>query len=87
MLLRRLINIFPKIYNPKKNDPGREWPPRISRVIQSHPSEYPTFSNVLIHVNGARIDKIKLKDGREIAQLIFDHKDKNFNLSVIDGQH
>ena len=49
----RLDEFFRDIYEPKKFEPGREWPPKISRVIGFERSEYPTFSNVLLHVNGA----------------------------------
>jgi hypothetical protein len=46
---------FEPIYEPRALEPGREWPPRISRVVNYERSEFPIFSNVLIHVNGATI--------------------------------
>jgi hypothetical protein len=82
----RLDEFFRDIYEPKKFEPGREWPPKISRVIGFERSEYPTFSNVLLHVNGAEVEPIK--DGAEgAAHLIFDEGDKNLHFAVIDGQH
>ena len=49
-------------------------------------SEYPTFSNVLLHVNGAEVKPINnQKDGA--ATLIFDETNKDLHFSVIDGQH
>lgn len=64
-------------------EPGREWPPRVSRVVGFERSEFPTFSNVLLHVNGAEVKP--LEGGA--ANLIFDASDKNLHFSVIDGQH
>lgn len=78
---------FRKIYEPKKSEPGREWPPRISKVIGFERSDFPTFSNILLHVNGARIEEIKIGDEKGAAHLIIDEKSKELNLSVIDGQH
>src|SRR6266446_4708887 len=46
---------FRPIYEPKKSDPGRQWPPKVPRVVGFEPSQFPTFSNVLLHVNGAVI--------------------------------
>ena len=51
----RLDKCFRDIYEPKKNEPCREWPPRVPNVITPMKSEFPTFSNVLLHVNGATI--------------------------------
>ena len=46
----------------------------------------PTFSNVLLHVNGAKVRPLpKTDDGA--AKLVFDEKDPELNFSVIDGQH
>ena len=51
----RLQEFFSAIYEPKASEPGRTWPPRVPRIIAFDRSEYPLFSNVLIHVNGAKI--------------------------------
>lgn len=83
----RLNRYFKDVYQPKKNEPGREWPPRVNRVIGFQRSEFPTFSNVLLHVNGAKIEEIKLRNEPGAANLIFDQNDKNLNFQVIDGQH
>jgi len=84
----KIDKFFKGIYEPKKNEPGRQWPPKVSRVISSQKSEFPTFSNVLIHVNGAKIIDVELPDGEEgAANLVFDQDDPNLNFSVIDGQH
>jgi DGQHR domain-containing protein len=99
LLQRELIDVpeqlniwFGPIYDPRKFEPGRQWPPKVSRVIGFERSGYPTFSNVLLHVNGAKIEPIQ-KDGapdgklNEAATLVFDEHDKKLNFSVIDGQH
>jgi DGQHR domain-containing protein len=80
---QRLDKYFRSIYEPTALEPGREWPPRVSKIIGFEPSEYPVFSSVLLHVNGAKLKP--LKDGA--AKLIFDAGDKKLNFSVIDGQH
>ena len=76
---------FRKIYEPHKYDPGRQWPPRISNVIQFERSEYPTFSNVLVHVNGAKLSPIEGSENRA-GDLVL-HSSKSLHVSVIDGQH
>lgn len=81
----RLNKYFKEFYQSKKNEIGREWPPRVGRVINFQRSEYPTFSNVLIHVNGAIIKE--LKEAKGAAKLFFDEEDRDLNFSVIDGQH
>ena len=82
----RLNEFFRDIYQPTKLEPGREWPPRIPKVIRFERSEYPTFSNVLLHVNGAEVQPID--GGAEgAANLVFDETDKDLHFSVIDGQH
>jgi len=85
----RLDEFFSKIYEPRKLEPGREWPPKVPQVVGYERSEYPTFSNVLLHVNGAEIEPIagttSGSDGA--ANLVFDESDKNLHFSVIDGQH
>ncbi len=88
----KLDNFFREIYEPKKNEPGREWPPKISRVIGFEPSEFPMFSNVLLHVNGAEIEELTIsdvhaRDERGAAHLIFDENSPELNFQVIDGQH
>lgn len=89
----RLNDYFSDIYGPKKNERGREWPPKVSRVIGYERSEYPTFSNVLLHVNGATLENVKLRQKfdqggpSKAASLIFDEDDKDLNFTVIDGQH
>ena len=53
-------------------------------------SAYPTFSNVLLHVNGARIEGLPSHTATvqgETAKLVFDENDAGLNFSVIDGQH
>lgn len=82
----RLDEYFREIYDPTQLEPGREWPPKVPRVVGFVRSEYPTFSNVLLHVNGATVTELtgKLQDA---AELKFDENDKDLNFSVIDGQH
>lgn len=82
----KLDKYFRKIYEPKKMEPGREWPPKVSKVIGFERSEYPIFSNVLLHVNGATIEPIN-KGEEEAAKLVFDENNKNLRFTVIDGQH
>jgi DGQHR domain-containing protein len=82
----KLDQVFADIYEPKKNEPGRQWPPKIPKVVGYQRSEFPTFSNVLIHVNGAKIEAIPdLQAGA--ATLVFDESNHDLNFSVIDGQH
>lgn len=85
----RLNKYFGPIYEPKKNEPGRQWPPKITKVIGFQRSVFPTFSNVLIHVNGAKLEEITIAGKKEPngATLVFDEIDPNLNFSVIDGQH
>lgn len=47
-----LDEVFGPIYHPKKNDPGREWPPQIKGTVKFARSSFPFFTNVLVHVNG-----------------------------------
>src|SRR2546425_6226153 len=56
---QKIDRYFSEIYEPSKNEPGREWPPRIGSVIGYQRSEFPTFSNVLLHVNGAKLEEPK----------------------------
>ena len=88
----KLDACFRNIYEPKKLEPGREWPPRVPRVIKFERSEYPTFSNVLLHVNGATIEPLKDDPSTavhedEAARLVFDEASSTLHFSVIDGQH
>jgi DGQHR domain-containing protein len=77
---------FESIYEPKALEPGREWPPRVSRVVGFERSDFPIFSNVLIHVNGAQIKPEQEHEGKT-ATLTFDEGSNKLNFSVIDGQH
>jgi len=81
----RVNKYFKDIYQPKKHEPGREWPPKVGKVIGFQRSEFPTFSNVLLHVTGAKIEEFPEKPGT--ANLTFDENDNKLNFSVIDGQH
>ncbi len=89
----RLDDYFRDIYEPKKHERGREWPPKVLRVIGYERSEYPTFSNILLHVNGAVLEDVKLgrrfsPDGpSKAASLVFDENDEDLDFAVIDGQH
>lgn len=83
----KLNKYFKDIYEPKKREPGREWPPRVGKVVGYQRSEFPTFSNILLHVTGAEIEDIEIPKEYGAANLIFDENDKNLNFSVIDGQH
>ncbi len=78
---------FKHIYEPRKNEPGREWPPRISSVIGFQRSVLPVFSNVLLHINGAKIEQLDSAKDSGAANLVFDEHDENLYFSVIDGQH
>lgn len=78
-----LDTVFSDIYQPKANDPGRQWPPKVPKVVGYQPSVFPMFSNVLLHVNGATLNEKKNKT----AELKFDDEDKKLNFAVIDGQH
>ncbi len=82
----KLDECFREIYEPIALEPGREWPPHVSRVVGYQPSEYPIFSNVLIHVNGADI-KTSPGQPKGTANLVFDEKQKDLYFTVIDGQH
>lgn len=81
----KIVHYFSEIYEPKKLESGREWPPKVSQVISYQRSVYPSFSNVLVHVNGASLIDDKKKPGT--ASLRFDPSDKNLEFSIIDGQH
>lgn len=83
----RIDKYFKEIYEPKINEPGREWPPKINKVIGYQRSEFPTFSNILLHVTGAQIIDIDNVNASGAANLVFDASDPKLNFSVIDGQH
>ncbi len=75
---------FRKIYSQLADDPGRIWPPKVPSVVGFQPSDYPTFSNVLLHVNGAVVKKLS---NSRTAKLVFREDDNDLNFTVIDGQH
>jgi DGQHR domain-containing protein len=86
----KIAEYFDGIYGKKAGEPGREWPPRLPKVAKFQRSSYPTFSNVLLHVNGAQIENLvnrKSTAEGETAKLVFDENDADLNFSVIDGQH
>jgi DGQHR domain-containing protein len=94
----KLNKYFTEIYEPKVNDPGREWPPKVTQVTGFQTSEFPIFSNILVHVNGVKMEKKKKETNNDdrndasktndnIATLIFDEDDPNLHFSIIDGQH
>lgn len=80
-----LDEVFGPVYEPLSNDPGREWPPKIKGVIPFQKSSFPFFSNVLVHVNGAKLDPAPNAPGT--AELELDPSASDFYLTVIDGQH
>jgi DGQHR domain-containing protein len=75
---------FRNIYKPRKNEPGREWPPSVKGVVTPVRSALPTFSNVLLHLNGAQIVPAKEPGA---GTLKFDPKSRDLSFQVIDGQH
>lgn len=81
---KKIKEYFTEIYEPSKNDAGREWPPEVKEVITPVKSGFPTFSNILLHVNGANIEPTKEEGART---LIFDADSKTVSFQVIDGQH
>ncbi len=81
----KLNKYFRDIYEPRRNEPGREWPPGVKGVITPVKSEFPTFSNVLLHLNGARIEPAK--EEPRTGTLTFDAQSASLSLQVIDGQH
>lgn len=83
----KLNKYFREIYEPNKHEPGREWPPQVAGVITPIRSEFPTFSNVLLHVNGAKITPAQATNEDGAAFLTFDQDSANLRFSVIDGQH
>jgi len=85
---KKLEKYFNKIYEPKKNDPGRQWPPRIPKIIAYQKSIYPTFSSVLLHINGAHIEGREDAPGGESATLVFDERSKDLEVAPnsVEGQ-
>jgi DGQHR domain-containing protein len=85
----KLNKYFADIYRPTAKEPGRQWPPKLPKVAKFQRSEYPTFSNVLLHVNGAKVEPVEdlNRQGGTVADLVFDENDSSLNFSVIDGQH
>jgi DGQHR domain-containing protein len=86
---QKINKYFNEIYEPIVNDPGREWPPKVTQVTGFQTSEFPIFSNILVHVNGVKMEeKREATAGSDhIATLIFDENDPTLHFSVIDGQH
>jgi DGQHR domain-containing protein len=80
-----LDQVFSPIYEPRKNEPGREWPPRIKGIMGFQRSSFPFFSNVLVHVNGATLRQDRPAKGT--AELELCPTSTDFYLTVIDGQH
>lgn len=80
-----LNKVFDPIYRPKKNDPGREWPPKIKGTVKPAKSSFPFFSNILVHINGASFDPTPNLFGT--AEIGLNPSAKSFQVSVIDGQH
>lgn len=86
----KLSRYFGEIYESSAREPGREWPPKIPTVAHFRRSVYPTFANVLLHVNGAEIQPVHQGSSElqhAVRNLIFDELDPKLNFSVIDGQH
>jgi DGQHR domain-containing protein len=80
----QILEHFSEFYEFKDFE-SLNWPPRLPNVVRFQPSEYPTFSNILVHVNGARIEEKEAEP--ETAKLVFEEDDKKLNFSIIDGQH
>jgi DGQHR domain-containing protein len=80
----KLDKYFREIYEPRKNEPGREWPPSVKGVITPVKSVFPTFSNVLLHVNGAKIEPAEEPGA---GTLTFNPESASLSFQVIDGQH
>ena len=86
---RKVEQYFSHIYGAKAAEPGREWPPRVPKVAKFQRSAYPTFANVLLHVNGASVHEKADRTSSQLnaAILTFTEQDPKLNFSVIDGQH
>jgi DGQHR domain-containing protein len=83
----KIERYFSDIYGSTASEPGREWPPQLPKVARFQRSGYPTFSNVLLHVNGATLEDAASNLSPDIKNLKFDEGSPNLNFSVIDGQH
>jgi DGQHR domain-containing protein len=83
----KLSQYFSEFYGTQAGEPGREWPPQLPKVAKFERSGYPTFSNVLLHVNGAVLEEVEGELRDQLGNLVFDEQDPNLNFSVIDGQH
>jgi len=83
----KLNKYFREVYEPSKSEPGREWPPRVNGVITPVRSAFPTFSNVLLHLNGAKVTPAKDRNEDGAGILTFDENSASLRFSVIDGQH
>lgn len=83
----QIERFFTEIYGNTASEPGREWPPQLPNVARFQRSGYPTFSNVLLHVNGAQLANPPSGLGQGVAQLIVDESQRDLNFTVIDGQH
>jgi DGQHR domain-containing protein len=81
----KLAQYFDGFYGAEAGEPGREWPPKVPKVAKFQRSGYPTFSNVLLHVNGAKLEEKTQEEG--VGLLEFDEDSAQLNFSVIDGQH
>jgi DGQHR domain-containing protein len=81
----KLSRYFESFYGAEAGEPGREWPPKLPNVAKFQRSGYPTFSNVLLHVNGAKLNEQMTEAG--VGRLEFDEESDQLNFSVIDGQH
>ena len=79
----KIEQYFSEIYGNAVGEPGREWPPQLPKVARFQRSEYPTFSNVLLHVNGAKLEEIPAGPGVDVANLVFDPQSSTLNFSVI----
>jgi DGQHR domain-containing protein len=83
---RLLDEVFGEIYEPRKNDPGREWPPQIRGSVRYARSSFPFFTNVLVHVNGATFTPAD-PNNNGVAEIGLNPASPQFQLSIIDGQH
>jgi len=80
-----LDEVFGPIYEPRENEPGREWPPTTRGTVKHAKSSFPFFSNILVHVNGAHYVEEGFLPGTALLGL--DPAAKGFYLTIIDGQH
>jgi len=76
---------FTEIYEPSSSEPGRQWPPKVNRVIGYTRSIYPSFSNILVHVNGAALKEDDKRPGS--GTLVLDPSSEDLSVTVVDGQH